>query len=87
MTCSSTISRNFRFGLLLSKGLSPAESQAKIETVVEGAYTAVSALQLSKQLNVTMPITEMVYKIIYENLPPKDAVKMLMQRPIKEEHQ
>lgn len=87
MTCSSTISRNFRFGLLLAKGLSPAESQTKIETVVEGAYTCVSALQLSKQLSVPMPITETVYKIIYENLVPNDAVKLLMQRPIKEEHQ
>lgn len=87
MTCSSTISRNFRFGLLLSKGLSPAESQAKIETVVEGAYTCVSALQLSQQLQVPMPITETVHKIIYGNLAPADAVKILMQRPIKEENQ
>jgi glycerol-3-phosphate dehydrogenase (NAD(P)+) len=87
MTCSSTISRNFRFGFLLAKGLSPSESEAEIKTVVEGAYTCVSALQLSKQLNIPMPITENVYKIIYEKLKPKEAVKLLMQRPIKEEQQ
>jgi glycerol-3-phosphate dehydrogenase (NAD(P)+) len=87
MTCSSSISRNFRFGLLLAKGLSVAEAQSEIKTVVEGAYTCVSALQLSKQLAIPMPITEMVYKILYENLQPLDAVKLLMQRPIKEEHE
>jgi glycerol-3-phosphate dehydrogenase (NAD(P)+) len=87
MTCSSTISRNFRFGLLLAEGLGPSDAQKKIETVVEGAYTCVSALQLSKQLNISMPITETVYKILYEGLLPHNAVKMLMQRPIKEENQ
>ena len=87
MTCSSTISRNFRFGLLLAKGLSPSESESQIKTVVEGAYTCVSALQLSKQLDIPMPITETVYNIIYENLSPREAVKLLMNRPIKEEQQ
>lgn len=85
MTCSSTISRNFRFGLLLAEGKSPSESQTQIHMVVEGVYTAVSALQLSKQHAVPMPITEMVHKIIYEGFKPQDAVKLLMKRPIKEE--
>ncbi len=87
MTCSSTISRNFRFGLLLAKGLSPSESESQIKTVVEGAYTCVSALQLSKQLDIPMPITETVYNIIYENLSPREAVNLLMNRPVKEEQQ
>jgi glycerol-3-phosphate dehydrogenase (NAD(P)+) len=87
MTCSSSISRNFRFGELLAKGMTPQAAQAKIKTVVEGAYTCMSALQLSKQHDVPMPITEIVYKIIYEDLKPMDAVILLMKRPIKEEHQ
>ncbi len=87
MTCSCNISRNFRFGELLAKGLSPNAAQDEIQTVVEGAYTCMSALQLCKQCNVPMPITEMVYKIIYEGLKPTDAVMMLMRRPIKDECQ
>jgi glycerol-3-phosphate dehydrogenase (NAD(P)+) len=55
--------------------------------VVEGAYTCISALQLSRQLDIPMPITETVYKILYEQLKPMDAVMLLMKRPIKEEHQ
>lgn len=86
LTCSSSMSRNHRFGELLAKGTSPEASKNEIKMVVEGAYTAVSALQLSKKLSISMPITEMVYKIIYEGLRPKDAVLSLMQRTIKEEH-
>lgn len=86
LTCGSLISRNCRFGYLLAQGLTPKEAEEKIEMVVEGAYTCVSALQLSEQLNVSMPITEIVYKIIYEGMKPFDAVQILMQRTIKEEH-
>lgn len=86
VTCSSPMSRNFRFGTLLAKGLSPKEAQASIGMVVEGAYTCLSALQLSKQKNVSMPITETVYKIIYDAMKPADAIPFLMQRTIKEEH-
>lgn len=86
LTCNSLLSRNYRFGYLLTQGLSPKEAQTKIEMVVEGVYTCVSTLQLCKQLNVSMPITEIVYQIIYEGLKPKEAVKALMQRTIKEEH-
>lgn len=86
LTCSSTMSRNYRFGLLLAEGISPAESKDQIKMVVEGAYTCLSALQLSKQLGIPMPITEMVYKIIYEGMNPQDAANALMQRTIKEEH-
>jgi glycerol-3-phosphate dehydrogenase (NAD(P)+) len=87
MTCSSTISRNFRFGQLIAKGLTTHAAMDQIKTVVEGAYTCLSALQLCKQDNVPMPITEMVYKIIYEGLKPEEAVILLMKRPIKEEHE
>lgn len=86
VTCSAMTSRNFKFGFLLTKGFSPEEARKEIGMVVEGAYTAVSALQLSKQLNVPMPITEMVNQIVYEGLDPQKAVKALMQRVIKAEN-
>lgn len=86
MTCSASMSRNFRFGNLLARGLSKEEALKEIGMVVEGAYTCVSALQLSKQHHVDMPITQTVYDIIKENLRPEEAVKILMQRVVKEEH-
>lgn len=86
VTCSSESSRNFRFGKLLAEGKSVEAAKTAIRTIVEGAYTCVSALQLSRQLGISMPITEGVYKIIYEGFPCKNAVALLMQRAIKEEH-
>lgn len=86
LTCNSVLSRNYSFGILLGKGGGLEESKDKIKMVVEGAYTCVSALQLSKKSQIDMPITEAVYKIIYENLEPKEAVIGLMSRAIKEEH-
>lgn len=86
VTCSAMTSRNFSFGYHLTQGKSPDEAKKEINMVVEGAYTCVSALQLSKELDVPMPITEMVYEILKEGLDPKEAVKKLMQRVVKEEH-
>jgi glycerol-3-phosphate dehydrogenase (NAD(P)+) len=86
VTCSSTLSRNYRFGMLLAQGVAAAEARQKIGMVVEGAYTCLSALQLAKQKEISMPISEAVYKIIEEGMDPREAVKLLMQRTIKEEH-
>lgn len=86
VTCTSTNSRNYRFGNMIAKGMPPQEAQKKIGMVVEGSYTAISALQLSKQNNISMPISEAVYRILFENLSPFDAIHALMTRPIKEEH-
>lgn len=86
LTCSSMISRNYRFGYLLAEGLSPEEAKEKIGMVVEGAYTAVSALELSEKQNIPLPVTAAVHAIIYHRLSPQKAVKLLMNREVKEEH-
>lgn len=86
VTCLSTLSRNFTFGNLIAKGLTPEEAREKIGMVVEGIYTCVSARQLGRKYQIPVPITEAIYSIIYEGLNPTDAVKALLQRAIKEEH-
>ncbi|MFZ0564917.1 MAG: NAD(P)H-dependent glycerol-3-phosphate dehydrogenase [Chlamydiales bacterium] len=86
VTCLSNFSRNYRFGHLIAKGMAPEEAKKKIGMVVEGSYSCVSAMQLAKKAEIELPITEAVYKIIYEGLSPKDAVKLLLQRAIKEEY-
>lgn len=85
LTCNSPISRNFHFGTLLAQGMRPDEAEKKIAMVVEGVYTCISALQLSKKHHVPMPITEGIGKIIAGEIKPIDAVQALMQRTIKEE--
>lgn len=86
VTCLSKHSRNYKFGHLMAEGLSPEEAKNAVGMVVEGSYTCVSALQLAKKAEIAVPITQAVYSIIYENLNPRDAVKALLQRAIKEEH-
>lgn len=86
VTCLSKLSRNYRFGQLIAQELSSAEAQEVIGMVVEGAYTCVSAAQLASKHQVPAPITEAVYSILYGDLKPRDAVKSLFQRAIKEEH-
>lgn len=86
LTCSSQLSRNFRYGYLIAQGKTPQEALTEIGMVVEGAYTCVSALQLAGKQNIEMPIAEVVHKIIRGELQPIEAVRALMRRSIKEEH-
>jgi glycerol-3-phosphate dehydrogenase (NAD(P)+) len=86
VTCLSKLSRNYTFGRLIAEGLDPQAAQEKIGMVVEGAYTCVSALQLGQKAGIPVPITEAICAILYEGLNPRDAVKALLQRAIKEEH-
>jgi glycerol-3-phosphate dehydrogenase (NAD(P)+) len=86
VTCLSTFSRNYRFGRLIAEGLSPEEAKKQIGVVVEGAYTCVSAVQLSEQYHIALPISMAIYQILYKNMQPLEAVKALLQRTTKEEH-
>ncbi len=85
VTCLSKFSRNYMFGKLVAEGMTPQEAKDEIGMAVEGAYTCLSARQLSKKAQIEMPITEVVYRIIYENLNPRDAVNALIHRSPKEE--
>ncbi len=86
VTCLSKLSRNYRFGRLIAEGMESEKAKKKIGMVVEGTYTCLSALQLARKANIEVPITESVYKVVYENLSPQEAVKWLLQRATKEEY-
>jgi len=86
VTCLSKFSRNYQFGRLIAEGLSPDEAKKKIGMVVEGTYTCLSAIQLAKKDAIDLPITESVYKILFEGVNPIEACKWLLQRVTKEEY-
>ena len=86
VTCLSKFSRNYQFGRLIAEGMDPEKAKKKIGMVVEGTYTCLSAVQLAKKAGIELPITESVYKILFEGLSPPDAVKMLLLRVTKEEY-
>lgn len=82
LTCTNNQSRNRRFGMALGKNLSSEAAEKSIDQVVEGIQTAKEIYALSRQYNVDMPITEQVYKILYEKLSPqKSLTNLLMREP------
>jgi len=85
VTCMSRYSRNYRFGKLVAEGFSPEGARQKIGMAVEGIYTCVSARELGAIHHIQTPITEVTYQIIYGGLDPREAVRTLLQRAIKEE--
>lgn len=86
VTCASPLSRNNRFGTLVAKGKGVEEAKEEIGMVVEGLYSCFSAYELGKKLSVPLPITEAVCAIALGKLSPKDAVKLLLNREVKQEH-
>ena len=80
LTCTGGLSRNRRVGLGLGAGKSLEEILEELGEVAEGVRTAHSAHDLAKREGVDMPITEQVYRILYEGRPPGDALTDLLRR-------
>lgn len=85
LTCSSSNSRNWRFGKYLSEGHSSESAKKIIGMVVEGSYSCLSALQISNKLGIEMPICSAVQGIVDGSISAMDAVNKLMNRGMKEE--
>lgn len=85
LTCTDNSSRNRRVGLALGQGRKLAQILAELGQEAEGVTTARELYQLAKQLRVEMPITEQVYRVLYENLPPQTAVEALLKREPRQE--
>lgn len=85
LTCTDDLSRNRRLGLALGKGTGIDLALQDIGQVVEGFNTAGEVMQLAKQYKVDMPISEQVYRVLHEHLPPADAVRNLLAREVKPE--
>jgi len=86
LTCSDDQSRNRRFGLALGKGMDVEAARKRVKQVVEGIGTAKTIYLLSQDYQIDMPISEQVYKVIYEAQSPRDAVHSLMNRTPHPEH-
>ncbi len=85
LTCTGPLSRNRKVGVLLGEGKPLETIQKELGGVAEGVYTAKSAYELSQRAGIELPITEQVYKILYEANTPSKALESLMSRELKEE--
>jgi glycerol-3-phosphate dehydrogenase (NAD(P)+) len=87
LTCTDDQSRNRRLGLLLAQGKDLDTVLEIIGQVVEGVRTAEDVMKLSMNHQIEMPISEQVYNVLNNNLPPVDAVRALLARDPKPELQ
>lgn len=85
VTATSKHSRNRNAGELLAQGCSVDKLENEIKMVVEGIPTAAALYEISNDKNIYMPITKVIYQILYENLSLDGAAVSLMSKADKEE--
>jgi glycerol-3-phosphate dehydrogenase (NAD(P)+) len=82
VTSYSQFSRNRTFGNMLGKGYSVKSAQFEMSMIAEGYFAANCIYDINKNYNVSMPITDAVYKILYENKSAKAEIKKLTEQLI-----
>lgn len=80
LTCTSDLSRNFRYGRTLGQG-----GKFDPTITVEGAATARAVDRLAEEKGIDMPITRMVTAVIDQRCSIADAAAVLFSRPLKKE--
>lgn len=85
LTCTDDQSRNRRVGIGLGEGHKLKDILAELGQEAEGVRTTRELYGLAVRLDVEMPITEQVYKVLYEGLAPVEAAAVLMQREPRQE--
>jgi glycerol-3-phosphate dehydrogenase (NAD(P)+) len=86
LTCTDDQSRNRQFGLGIGRGQTIEQTVKSIAQEIEGIPTTKTIYQLAQKHDIDMPITEQVYKVLYEGANPKDAVNNLLSRQPKPEN-
>lgn len=86
-TCISRHGRNRQVGVRLGQGEKPGDILAGMTMVAEGVYTTRSVHDKAAQMGIAMPITNEVFRVLYEQKDPRQAVSDLMLREPKGEHE
>ncbi len=87
LTCTSGLSRNHTVGRKLGEGTSLDDILDDMTMVAEGVKTSKSVYELSRELDIEMPICHEVYRVLYEDKSAEQAVDDLMARDLKPEIQ
>lgn len=80
VTSYSQFSRNRTFGTMIGKGYSVKAAQLELNMVAEGYFASKSIQKVNEKYNVDMPITEAVYKILYDKIPPAKEFTRLTKK-------
>lgn len=85
VTCTSVHSRNFQAGLEIGKANSSKQFMQNNTKTVEGIFAAKIVYEEAQRLNIEMPITNEIYRVLYEDEVPIESLKKLMTRSLKAE--
>lgn len=85
VTCSSLLSRNHFVGLELAKGRSLKSITHSMKNIAEGVPTTAAAKLLAEKCGVRVPMIELIYNVLYNNLSPKQALLELLGFPARRE--
>jgi len=85
LTCTGSLSRNRSVGVQLGRGKQLDEILAETRLIAEGVKTSKSAKELAERHSIEMPITTEMFRVLYENEPPRAAIQRLMSRSLKAE--
>lgn len=86
LTCTGDLSRNRRVGLALGRGEAAAAAQAGLGHVAEGVFTAGEVRRRAKTLNIDVPITDAVCRVLERPTDASGVVRELLARDAKPEH-
>ena len=85
LTCTGELSRNRTVGIELARGRKLDEIVGSMKMVAEGIKTTQAAVALAQRHSVEMPIAEQMYGMLHSATPPREAIRRLMERSLKEE--
>lgn len=85
LTCTGDLSRNRQVGLRLAAGVGLEGILRDLNHVAEGVTSAREVRRLAHTLEVDMPITETVCRMLDQELSPQQAVAALLNRGLKDE--
>ncbi len=85
LTCTGDLSRNRAVGIELGRGRQLADIIAAMRTVAEGVNTTRATVRLAEKHRVEVPITYQVNRILEGEVSPREAIRQLMERSLKEE--
>ncbi|MHB1232632.1 MAG: NAD(P)H-dependent glycerol-3-phosphate dehydrogenase [Burkholderiales bacterium] len=86
LTCTGDLSRNRSVGLRLAQGLPLAAILKQLGHIAEGVHTCAEVLRMADKLKVDMPITRAVHGVMFEGVPPRQALEALLSREPKAEY-
>jgi glycerol-3-phosphate dehydrogenase (NAD(P)+) len=85
LTCHGDLSRNRTVGIELAKGRNLDEIVASMRMVAEGVKTTNAAVELAARYGVEMPIAAQMQRMLHHGVSPRDAIRALMERSLREE--